>query len=150
MLCIYQPVALLSVARLFILHYNIRPIHFCLRCCSSLSPPSFNHSRTQTDELFISIETTRGLFFPSTKRWGDTSSFYSLPDGCQEVNYSFQAKEWYKNMFFLKGEAAFWDVGRCQTLDVGRVVDDKGAVPHHREVDGEVTDVGALVVVLRR
>lgn len=35
-------------------------------------------------------------------------------------------------------------------MDVGRVVDDKGAVPHHGEVDGEVADVGALVVVLRR
>lgn len=35
-------------------------------------------------------------------------------------------------------------------MDVGRVVDDEGAVPHHREVDREVADVAALVVVLRR
>lgn len=35
-------------------------------------------------------------------------------------------------------------------MDVGRVVDDKGAVPHHGEVDGQVADVGALVVVLWR
>lgn len=40
--------------------------------------------------------------------------------------------------------------GGCHTLDVGRVVDDEGAVPHHGEVDREVADVAALVVVLRR
>lgn len=40
--------------------------------------------------------------------------------------------------------------GRGHTLDVGRVVDDKGAIPHHGEVDREVADVAALVVVLRR
>lgn len=37
---------------------------------------------------------------------------------------------------------------KCRTLDVGRVVDDEDAVPHHGEVDGQVADVAALVVVL--
>lgn len=35
-------------------------------------------------------------------------------------------------------------------MDVGGVVDDEYSVPHHREVDGEVADVAALIVVLRR
>lgn len=35
-------------------------------------------------------------------------------------------------------------------MDVERVVDDEVPVPHHGEVDWEVADVAALVVVLRR
>lgn len=35
-------------------------------------------------------------------------------------------------------------------MNVGWIVNDKCAVPHHGEVDGEVADVTALVVVLRR
>lgn len=38
--------------------------------------------------------------------------------------------------------------GRC-TLDVEGVVDDEVSIPDDREVDGEVADVTALVVVLR-
>ena len=38
---------------------------------------------------------------------------------------------------------------RSSTLNVERVVDDKVSIPHHGEVDGEVADVAALVVVLR-
>lgn len=38
---------------------------------------------------------------------------------------------------------------KLSTLNVERVVDDKVSVPHHREVNGEVADVAALVVVLR-
>lgn len=34
-------------------------------------------------------------------------------------------------------------------MDVGGVVDDEYSVPHHGEVDGQVADVAALVVVLR-
>lgn len=34
-------------------------------------------------------------------------------------------------------------------MDVGGVVNDEYSVPHHGEVDGEVADVAALVVVLR-
>lgn len=35
-------------------------------------------------------------------------------------------------------------------MDVGGVVDDEYSVPHHGEVDGEVADVAALIVVLRK
>lgn len=35
-------------------------------------------------------------------------------------------------------------------MDVERVVNDKHSIPHHGEVDWEVTDVAALVVILRR
>ena len=35
-------------------------------------------------------------------------------------------------------------------MDVERVIDDEVSVPHHGEVDGQVADVGALVVVLQR
>lgn len=40
--------------------------------------------------------------------------------------------------------------GKSSTLNVEGVVDDKVAVPHHRKVNREVTDVTALVVVLQQ
>lgn len=35
-------------------------------------------------------------------------------------------------------------------MNVEGVVDDKVSIPHHREVNRQVTDVAALVVILRQ
>lgn len=50
----------------------------------------------------------------------------------------------------LENREGYTEERKCCTLDVERVVNDKDSIPHHGEVDWQVADVTALIVILRQ